>query len=660
MTGQTIADAQYQDVTAAYADAVSIVANRSTVILASELLANDEDPDGDVIDISSVQNAEHGTVSLDVDGNVVFTPDADYYGPAVFSYTIDDGTGETSTATVTIDVKATLDESQLISGAGGKLYYNSSQNTYVWDAAQLQDGGHVTVWRESGYNYLTLTNADGTTQRNRYVMPNSAGHVTEVKVEGLAGGGFVVFESSSAYSPQRTSFVVYNASGNAVGQRQLVTTESRQQGSPEIIALQDGGFVLLFKYQMSGGSSDDTFGQRYDASGDAIGERFEISGAVSGTDMSANGVELADGRLVIFSKNASGLTDTTTLQVFSSHGVKLGDSVVAMQGPGNEAKFEPTSMLLADGRVAVTIGTTLQVYSIDVDNVVTLDTTVDIDAANMTAGDVTFSDVVALADGGTFVAFTRLVPGGFAKIYGQRYDAAGHPVNGEVDFEDLAYGAELNVRLEPSSDGGVYLYYSNENASGTNDLYRIHVDGGVTGQTIADAQYQDVTPEIGGIGNDVIVGSASADVLLGNAGDDVLSGGSGDDIMSGGSGADTFVFGRGADNDTISDAESSDQVSLQSGIEVEDVWLFQDGNDLVIQLLGSEDSLTVADWYGSSPHQVGEIDVAGSSLSASNVQSLVDAMSVFGIGDVSADTIDHNSTDFQNVQTVIVANWQSS
>ncbi|MBX2829930.1 MAG: hypothetical protein KTR23_01925, partial [Rhodospirillales bacterium] len=220
--------------------------------------------------------------------------------------------------------------------------------------------------------------------------------------------------------------------------------------------------------------------------------------------------------------------------------------------------------------------------------------------------------------------------------------------------------AELNVRLEPSSDGGVYLYYSNKNASGTNDLYRIHVDGGVTGQTIADAQYQDFTPEVGGIGNDVIVGSASADVLAGNAGDDVLSGGSGDDIMSGGSGADTFVFGRGADNDIISDAESTDQVSLQSGIETEDVWLFQDGDDLVIQLLGSEDSLTVADWYGSSPQQVGEIDVAGSTLSASNVQSLVDAMSVFGIGDVSADTIDHNSTDFQNVQTVIAANWQSS
>nr|MBX2830352.1 cadherin-like domain-containing protein [Rhodospirillales bacterium] len=268
-------------------DELIVLANAPVIIDPAELLAND----GAGYTLTSVQNAEHGTVSLDVDGNVVFTPDADYYGPAVFSYTVDDGTGQTSTATVTIDVKATLDESHLISASGGKL-----SDPDRWDAAQLQDGGHVTVWNEGAYTYLTLTNADGTTQRNRYVMPNSAGHVTEVKVEGLAGGGFVVFESSSAYSPQRTAFVVYNASGNAIGQRQLVTVESRQQGSPEIIALQDGGFVLLFKYRMTGGSSDDTFGQRYDASGDAIGERFEISGAVSGTDMMANGVELTDGR----------------------------------------------------------------------------------------------------------------------------------------------------------------------------------------------------------------------------------------------------------------------------------------------------------------------------------------------------------------------------
>jgi len=67
------------------------------------LLANDTDPDGDTLTITSVQNPTHGTVAL-VGNNVVFTPDANYNGPASFTYTASDGHGGTSTATVNIVV----------------------------------------------------------------------------------------------------------------------------------------------------------------------------------------------------------------------------------------------------------------------------------------------------------------------------------------------------------------------------------------------------------------------------------------------------------------------------------------------------------------------------------------------------------------------------
>ncbi|RYD91625.1 MAG: tandem-95 repeat protein, partial [Sphingobacteriales bacterium] len=64
---------------------------------------NDTDPDGDVLSISSVQDATHGTVSLS-GANVTFTPDANYNGPASFNYTISDGKGGVSTATVSLVV----------------------------------------------------------------------------------------------------------------------------------------------------------------------------------------------------------------------------------------------------------------------------------------------------------------------------------------------------------------------------------------------------------------------------------------------------------------------------------------------------------------------------------------------------------------------------
>ncbi|TJZ73472.1 VCBS domain-containing protein, partial [Chitiniphilus eburneus] len=72
-------------------------------IAVGTLLINDTDPDGDPLTVISVQDPTHGTVTL-VGGNVIFTPDPDYNGPASFTYTVSDGQGGTSTATVNINV----------------------------------------------------------------------------------------------------------------------------------------------------------------------------------------------------------------------------------------------------------------------------------------------------------------------------------------------------------------------------------------------------------------------------------------------------------------------------------------------------------------------------------------------------------------------------
>ncbi|HWV16412.1 MAG TPA: Ig-like domain-containing protein, partial [Cellvibrio sp.] len=69
----------------------------------NQLLINDTDADNDSLTIISVQNATHGTVAL-VNGNIVFTPTANYNGPASFTYTISDGHGGTSTASVSLNV----------------------------------------------------------------------------------------------------------------------------------------------------------------------------------------------------------------------------------------------------------------------------------------------------------------------------------------------------------------------------------------------------------------------------------------------------------------------------------------------------------------------------------------------------------------------------
>ena len=96
------------DAPAAVNDAVTTPEDTALTIVPATLLGNDTDVDGNALTITSAQDAVNGTVVLS-GGNVVFTPNANYNGPASFSYTVSDGNGGISTATVNITVAAVND-----------------------------------------------------------------------------------------------------------------------------------------------------------------------------------------------------------------------------------------------------------------------------------------------------------------------------------------------------------------------------------------------------------------------------------------------------------------------------------------------------------------------------------------------------------------------
>ena len=101
-------------------DAVSTSEDASLVIAASRLLGNDTDANGDKLRISSVGAGVNCSASIDCNGNVVITPAANFSGTATFSYTITDGRGGYSTATVSLNVAAVADAATLnVSNATG-------------------------------------------------------------------------------------------------------------------------------------------------------------------------------------------------------------------------------------------------------------------------------------------------------------------------------------------------------------------------------------------------------------------------------------------------------------------------------------------------------------------------------------------------------------
>ena len=69
------------------------------------VLANDSDPDGDPLTVTATTRPAHGSVVINADRTITYTPSARFYGTDTFRYTVSDGRGGTTTATVTVTVK---------------------------------------------------------------------------------------------------------------------------------------------------------------------------------------------------------------------------------------------------------------------------------------------------------------------------------------------------------------------------------------------------------------------------------------------------------------------------------------------------------------------------------------------------------------------------
>ncbi len=91
----------------ATADTVSATEDAPMTFSAAQLLGNDTDADGNALRIASVANGANGTVVLNPDGSVTFTPNANFNGVATFSYIATDGKpieSDSQSVVVTVNV----------------------------------------------------------------------------------------------------------------------------------------------------------------------------------------------------------------------------------------------------------------------------------------------------------------------------------------------------------------------------------------------------------------------------------------------------------------------------------------------------------------------------------------------------------------------------
>ncbi|WP_242675146.1 calcium-binding protein [Phytopseudomonas dryadis] len=164
----------------------------------------------------------------------------------------------------------------------------------------------------------------------------------------------------------------------------------------------------------------------------------------------------------------------------------------------------------------------------------------------------------------------------------------------------------------------------------------------------------------GQAGDQIILGSSDDDLIDAGAGNDTLRGNAGNDYLIGGDGSDIYQFAAGDGQDVINNLSNTpdsdtDVLSIE-GIVRENLWLSRQGDSLVIDVTGSEDSITLQDWYADPAQQLDVIQAGSASLYASQVDNLVDAMAAFGAPAGGEISLQPNQREQLNA--VIAANWQ--
>jgi hypothetical protein len=252
-----------------------------------------------------------------------------------------------------------------------------------------------------------------------------------------------------------------------------------------------------------------------------------------------------------------------------------------------------------------------------------------VDAANFNL----FSNLTGVSA----ISFADYTQAGTRSIEGERlYDGEVHITKITAsNFGDTLIGDSEATTLIGGSGNDTFVVegtgYYIDGGDGNDLVSYAKLDGGVTvnlntgtdsmGSTIFHVEQ--------------VTGTAYRDYLTGDTQDNVFDGGAGNDTITGGGGNDTYLFGRGDGVDTIvngvaANGGASSVLQLKAGIGADDLWLSRQGNDLVIQILGTTDRVDVSNWFANSYSELGAIVLDnGLALDDAAINNLVGVLAAY-------------------------------
>jgi hypothetical protein len=183
--------------------------------------------------------------------------------------------------------------------------------------------------------------------------------------------------------------------------------------------------------------------------------------------------------------------------------------------------------------------------------------------------------------------------------------------------------------------------------------------------------------------NTLFAGACGTQFLTVNGWDCTLVGGSGINFLSANGNYNTLEAGRGVNtligggmenidevdlrdgrtkivNGSVDNGGAANTLQLTAGIDANDLWFQQRGNDLRIDINGTSNYVDVIDWFLDSNNQLQAIQTLdGGVLDTGEIQQLVTAMSAFSNPYGGSDPYNAQLPSDQGLQTLLANAWQT-
>ncbi|MGO4909319.1 Hint domain-containing protein [Pseudorhodobacter sp. W20_MBD10_FR17] len=513
------------------------------------VLANDTDPNGDTLSVTGTPTAEHGTVGVNSDGTLNYTPDADFTGTDTITYTITDTSGNESTSTVTVTVNPVNDGPVAVDDAQTGTFNQPTVIDLIGNDTDVDNlNSELSIsGTPTSADGTIVVNADGrsiTFTPNDGFVGNATIDYTVTDPDGLTDSGVAVVTFAD---PNRDGIVRGTDDANLIDTNYIDPFDADRVDAEDAIRPGDAPNDDVIRAE--GGDDTVYAGLGNDTVFAGLGDDL-VYGGVGNDDLrggeGADTLYGGDGSDTVYGQQGNDYINTSATQpipdidypgVYPADTDPNNDRDLVFGGLGNDTIItgDDADTIFGDGgNDSINAG-------------------IDADLVYGGSGD----DTIVGSEG----ADTIFGDSGNDLIYGGLDSVIGDA----LDLPDAIDLRPLNNR--DLLDGG----------SGNDTIY-----GRDDNDTLIGGDGNDLL--FGGVDNDFLNGDDGDDTLHGDEGDDVLVGGDGNDVLYGGPGVDS-MFG-GADRDTFIIAEGEGAGDVVYGGEEGD-----DFDRLVIQ--GPRDSYRV-------------------------------------------------------------------